>query len=579
VRAHFSDGRVEDVTHWARFTSNNQSVANVDGKGQVTVMGRGEGAVIASYLSQNVVASITVPHEQSVAADFFASAGRANFIDDLVLAKLRDVGISPSPPASDAEFLRRAHLDTIGVLPAVEETRLFLADNSPEKRERLVDSLLERPEFVDYWTYKWSDLLLLSGERLRPQALDAFYYWIRQQVEQNRPWDEFVRKIVTAKGSTFENGAANFYSLHQDPLDMAETASMAFLGMSIQCARCHDHPLEKWTNDQYFGMANLFARVRGKGWGGDFRSGDGKRVIFTVERGELIQPRTGRPQPPRPLDAEPLAFDDIRDRREYLAEWLTSPENPYFSRAIANRVWANFFGVGIVEAVDDMRLTNPPSNEALLAALAAHLVEHDYDLKELMRLILTSKTYQRSSLPLGGNESDTRFYSRYYPKRLPAEVLLDAISHATDAPTVFPGYDPGTRALQLRDASVDSYFLETFGRPERLITCECERSNDPSMKQILHITNGETLNEKLSRQADPEKKLEDNRIGKLLARGASNAEVLEESYLAALARYPDEGEKRAVLEVLDASPADERRLVIEDLFWSLLSGKEFLFNH
>ncbi|HUG92466.1 MAG TPA: DUF1553 domain-containing protein [Planctomycetaceae bacterium] len=579
VRGHFSDGRVEDVTRWAKFTSNNQTVANVDQDGKVTVMGRGEGAVVAWYLSQNVVASITVPHEQSVAAEFFASAGRGNFLDDLVLAKLRELNLPPSPPASDAEFLRRAFLDTIGILPTVEETRLFLADNSPEKRERLADTLLERPEFVDYWTYKWSDLLLLSGERLRPQALDTFYYWIRQQVEKNTPWDEFARQIVTAKGSTFENGAANFYSLHQDPLDMAETVSMAFLGTSIQCAHCHDHPLEKWTNDQYYGMANLFARVRGKGWGGDFRSGDGNRMIFTVESGELIQPRTGRPQPPRPLDAEPLPLDDPRDRREYLAEWLTSPENAYFSRAIANRVWANFFGVGIVEAVDDMRLTNPPSNETLLAALAGHLVEQDYDLKQLMRLILTSKTYQRSSLPAAGNESDARFYSRYYPKRLPAEVLLDALSQATGAATVFAGYDPGTRALQLRDASIDSYFLETFGRPERLITCECERSNDPSMKQILHITNGDTLNEKLSRKADPEKKLDDNRIGQLLARGASNAEIIEEAYLASLSRYPTEDERAAVLQVLDAAPAEERRLVVEDLFWSLLSGKEFLFNH
>ena len=579
VRAHFSDGRAEDVTRWAKFTSTNATVANVSEDGQVSVIGHGEGAVVAWYLSQNVVAHVTVPHEQSVAGEFFANAGRGNFIDDLVQAKLRELNIPPSPPASDAEFLRRAFLDTVGVLPTVEEARAFLADDTPGKRERLVDTLLERPEFVDYWTYKWSDLLLLSGERLRPQALDTFYYWIRQQVEQNTPWDVFVREIVTAKGSTFENGAANFYSLHQDPLDMAETTSMAFLGMSIQCARCHDHPLEKWTNDQYYGMANLFARTRGKGWGGDFRGGDGKRVIFTVEDGELIQPRTGRPQPPRPLDAEPIPLDDPRDRREYLADWLTSPENAYFSRAIANRVWANFFGVGIVEAVDDMRLTNPPSNEQLLAALAESLIEHDYDLKQLMRLILTAKTYQRSSLPVTGNESDERFYSRYYPKRLPAEVVLDALSAATAAPTQFPGYDPGTRALQLRDASVDSYFLETFGRPERLLTCECERSNDPSMKQILHITNGDTLNEKLSRKADAEKKLEDNRIGQLLARGASNAEIVEEAYLASLSRYPTEDERAAVLQVLDAAPAEERRLVIEDLFWSLLSGKAFLFNH
>ncbi|MBW3543261.1 MAG: DUF1549 and DUF1553 domain-containing protein, partial [Planctomycetes bacterium] len=411
------------------------------------------------------------------------------------------------------------------------------------------------------------------------QALDAFSKWIREQVEKNTPWNDFAREIVTARGSTFEHGAANFYALHQDPLDMSETVSMAFLGMSIQCARCHDHPLEKWTNDQYYGMANLFARVRGKGWGGDYRSGDGKRVIFTADRGELIQPRTGRPQPPRPLDGQPLEFDSTRDRREYLAEWLTAAENPYFSRAIVNRVWANFLGVGLVEAVDDMRLTNPPSNEKLLAALADFLVEHDYDLKKLMRLILVSETYQRSSRPVAGNEADERFYSRYYPRRLSAEVLLDAFSQAAAAPTNFPDYPPGTRALQLRDAGVESYFLETFGRPERLITCECERSNDPSMKQVLHITNGDTLNEKLSRMADAEKKIEPNRISRLLERGATSGEIVEEAYLASLSRYPTPDEESRLVEVLDAAPAEEKRLVVEDLFWSLLTSREFMFNH
>ncbi len=579
VLAHFSDHHVEDVTAWAKYTATNLTVAKVDEDGQVAVSGHGEGSVVAWYLAKNVVATVTSPYPNNVSPKDFAESPRANLVDERVLEKLEQLNLPPSPRSSDEEFIRRAFLDTIGVLPSAAETRKFLKDSSPDKRAKLIDELLERPEFVDYWTYKWSDLLLLSGERLRPKALDTFYSWIRGNVEQNTPWDEFVRQIVVAKGSTFENGAANFYSLHQDPLDMAENVSMAFLGMSIGCAKCHDHPLEKWTNDQYYGMANMFSRVRGKGWGGDYRNGDGNRTVFTVEEGELIQPRTGKPQPPRPLDAEPLPFDDTADRRVYVAEWLTSPENPYFTRAIVNRVWANYLGVGIVEAVDDLRLTNPPSNEALLAALSDYLIEHNYDLKSLMRLILNSETYQRASEPLKENRADERYYSRYYPKRLSAEVLLDAISQVTEAPTRFAGYPDGTRALELRDANVASYFLQTFGRPDRLITCECERTSDPSMTQVLHILNGDTLNEKLSRQADKKAKTKDNRIGRLLKAKTSEADMIEDIYLAAFSRFPTEEERNRLLKALESVPPAEQRAVIEDLYWSLLSSREFLFNH
>ena len=415
VRATFSDGHTEDVTRWAKYTSSNLSVVKVDKHGMAEVTGHGEGAIVAWYLSNNVVSTITVPYPDSVKPEVFETAAKTNFIDELGLKKLQQLNLPPSPQCNDGEFLRRAFLDTIGVLPTLEETNKFLADTDPEKRNKLIDQLLQRPEFVDYWAHKWADLLLVTGDRLRPKAVETYYGWIREQVEKNAPWDEFARQIVTAKGSTFENGAANFFSLHQDPLDMAETTSMAFLGMSIQCARCHDHPLEKWTNDDYYGMANLFARVRGKGWGGDFRNGDGNRTVFTVPDGELIQPRTGKPQLPRPLEGESISFDDTSDRRIHLAKWLTAPENPYFSKAIVNRVWANFFAAGIVEKVDDIRLTNPPSNPELLEALSDYLVENKYDLKKLMRLILQSNTYQRSGQPLPGNKADTRFYSHYYP--------------------------------------------------------------------------------------------------------------------------------------------------------------------
>ena len=605
VRAHFNDGHSEDVTRWVKFTATNETVAQVDETGSVTVVGHGEGNVVGWYLGSNTVATIAVPFEAKIAADVFTAAERRNLIDDYVLDKLQSLNIPPSRQCTDGVFIRRAFLDTIGMLPGAEETRTFLADKSPDKRYRLVDGLLARPEFVDYWAYKWSDLLLVTGARLRPKAVESYYGWIRKQVAENTPWDDFASGVLLAKGSTFKNGAANFYSLHQDPQDMAETVSMAFLGMSIGCARCHDHPLEKWTNNDYYSMANLFSRVRGKGWGGDFRNGDGNRVIFVAAEGELIQPRTGKPQPPKPLDGAAIPFNSADDRRGHLAGWLTSPENPYFSRAIVNRVWANFFGVGIVERVDDLRLTNPPSNEPLMTGLADFLAKNKYDLKKLMRLILTSATYQRSSEALPGNKNDRRFYSRYYPRRMQAEVLLDALSQASGKPTKFKDKPDGTRALQLPDASVDSYFLKTFGRPERIITCECERSAEPSMVQVLHIMNGGTLNNKLSAA--------DNRLSQLLAAKTPSNKLVDEAYLTALSRYPTAVEKKSILailadadakdsqlatrleqtfrETLSREPTDEerkrllgaaagveKRQAVEDLFWSILSSKEFLFH-
>jgi Protein of unknown function (DUF1553)/Protein of unknown function (DUF1549)/Bacterial Ig-like domain (group 2) len=566
VRAHFSDGHAEDVTRWVKFTSTNESVALVDAGGLVQVSGHGEAAIKAWYLSSNVVATISCAYENAAARDVFAQAERRNFIDDLVLAKLETLNVPPSPSAGDAAFLRRAFVDTIGVLPTVAEVRAFLSDTSPDKRDKLIENLLVRPEFVDYWAYKWSDLLLVNSEKLRPAAMWSYYHWIRNNVAANTPWNVFARELVTATGSTLENGAANFFVLHQDPPELAETVSVAFLGMSINCAKCHNHPLEKWTNDQYYGMANLFARVRSKE-----AEGEGNRVVYPVTSGEWIQPRTGKAQVPRPLDGQPLAFDAESDRRVHLADWLVSPDNPYFSRAITNRVWANFFGVGLVESVDDLRLTNPPSNAALFAAAARYLVDEKYDLKALMRVILQSTTYARSSQPLAENAADQRFYSRYYPRRMMAEVLLDALAQVSGAPTSFGDYAPGTRAIQLPDVNVNSYFLKTFGRPLRAITCECERTAEPSMVQVLHISNGDTINQKLEAKG--------NRLEEMLAAGMNHEEIVEEAYLAALSRFPTDAEKSRLVAVLaEAGPAD-KRAALEDLYWSILSSKEFLFNH
>ncbi|WP_166828351.1 DUF1549 and DUF1553 domain-containing protein [Thalassoroseus pseudoceratinae] len=584
VRAHYTDGRVEDVTRWAMFTSTNEAVCRVNDEGVVNVVGSGEGAVTVWFSSQISVARMTVPYDQNISAEVYTTAERHNFIDDLVLKKLKELNLKPSPLADDATFLRRAYIDTIGTLPTANETRDFLADTSPDKRDRLIDHLLARPEFNDYWTLKWSDILLLSGTKLRPKALETYYQWIHSHVERNTPWDEFVREIVTAQGSSYENGATNFYSLHQTPEDMTENVSQAFLGLSIACAKCHNHPLEKWTNNQYYAMANLFARVRTKGWGGDSRNGDGLRTLYVATSGDLVQPLTGKPQPPTPLDGEPLPFDDPGDRREQLADWLTSPENPYFSRSIANRVWANFMNVGLVESVDDMRKSNPASNEELLDALANHLVENDFDLKSLMRTILQSATYQRSSQPLPENEDEQRYYSRYYPERMMAEVLLDGISQVTSVPTQFkeiefPGadvrktdfYKPGTRAIALYDSAVRSYFLKTFGRNPRDITCECERSEEPSMVQVLHLSNGDTVNEKL--------RANDSRVTQLLNEKKSSDEIVETVYLSALSRLPTVREREQLTSLIEAAPEQEKRTAIEDLFWAVLTSKEFLFSH
>lgn len=581
VLAHFSDGHIEDATRWAKYTSVQGTVAGVDERGKVTITGAGEAAIKVWYLNHNAMAFLTVPYPNEVRPEVFAQAPRRNFIDEQVLAKLQALRVPPSPRASDAEFLRRAYLDTIGTLPTEGEARAFLADTSADKRDRLIDTLLSRPEFIDYWTYRWSDLLLLSGERLRPKAIETYYAWIRERVAANQPWDQFVKELVTATGSTHENGGANFYALHQDPEGMAETVAQAFMGLSINCAKCHNHPLEKWTNDQYYSFANMFSRVRAKGWGGDFRNGDGNRVVYTDTQGELIQPSRGVPQPPAPLDGQPLAFEATADRRLAVADWLAAPDNPYFTRAIVNRVWANFFGVGLVEAVDDLRLTNPASNEELLNAAARHLIANKYDLKELMRTILQSETYQRSSQPLPENKADERFYSRYYPKRLKAEVLLDAISQVTAVPTDFQAGTPDSRkpgaklpkikrALNLPDAFVESYFLNAFGKPDRLITCECERSNEPSMTQVLHLYNGDTVNQKLAKAGSAaEKALAD----------ADYLQVVETLYLAALSRLPSDKEKGPLVEALASTPEGERRQAIEDLYWSVLTSREFLFNH
>jgi uncharacterized protein DUF1549/uncharacterized protein DUF1553 len=571
VLARYSDGSSRDVTRWVKYGVTNEAVASVDERGFVAIIGSGESAVTAWFASKVAFARVISPFIDPLPPDVFAKSERRNFIDDLVLEKLEKLRIAPSPPSTDLEFLRRASLDAIGVLPSSKEVLRFAADADPRKRERLVESLLSRKEFTDYWATKWSDLLLLNSRKLPSESLAALHEFIRRSVEENKPWDRFVREIVTASGSTVQNGAAAYFLLHKDPIDLSETTSQAFLGMSITCARCHNHPLEKWTQDQYYGMANLFGRVK-------LKNGDrpGEALVLSASFGDILHPRTGKPMPPQPLDAKPIGLDDPGDRREVLAAWLTSPENPYFARAIVNRVWKNFFGRGLVDPEDDLRVVNPSSNEPLFQAVVKDLGEHGFDLKHLMRTIMLSAAYQRSSAPHLGNDHDGIYYSRYVIRRLPAEVVLDAYASVTEVPTPFPGYPAGFRALQLRDSQVASYFLKAFGRPDRNQTCACERTETSSLAQVLHVSNGDTLDDKL--------RAKDNVLGRLLERKTSDEEILDELYLAALTRFPTEKERAAALGIVAGARKDAgdapgaRREILEDLLWGILSGKEFLFN-
>lgn len=583
VRAWYSDGHAEDVTRWAKFASSEDLVALVNESGRAEVKGHGEAAVSVFFGTHIAACRIASPLPNTVDPQVYARAPRHNFIDDAVLKKLEALHIPPSGQCSDEEFIRRAFLDAAGILPTPEEVQKFLADSAPDKRAKLIDSLLERPEFVDYWAYKWSDMLLVSTRKLPQAGVWAFYQFVRQSVADNKPWDKFAREVVTAGGSNLQNGAANYFLLHKDVTDLTEATSVTFLGMSITCCRCHNHPLEKWTQDQYWGMANLFARVA-------LKNGDrpGEVTVQAQSHGDVAHPRRGVPMPPAPLDAKAMDLESSADRRAYFADWLTAPENPYFAKSLVNRVWRNFLGRGLVEAEDDLRASNPPSNAELFDALAKDFVAHKFDVKHLVRTIMNSAAYQRSSKPLAGNLADDRFYSRYLVRRLSAEVILDVYSQVTGTPTPFnevykgvergvggyDGYPLGTRALQLPDGAVASRFLDSFGRPDRTQTCSCERSQDSTVSQALHLYNGKTLNDKL--------RARNSRAEQWLNEKVTDEVAVRRLFLLALSREPTPAEKKKLLDTMAEAGREadaSRREILEDLFWAVLTGREFLFNH
>ena len=575
VQATYSNGRVADVTRWAKFASTDEPVAKVDESGQATIEEQGEAAITVGFAGLVCRTIVSVPNEKVTDPAIFATSPRRGPIDEINLKKLESLGIPPSAECSDASFLRRVTLDLTGTLPPAARASVFLASKDAGKRAALIEELLQSPEYVDYWTYKWSDLFLVSSKTLPPPAMWAFSRSIREGVEKNLPWDAFARRILTAKGSTLTEGAANYFVLHRDPIELSDNVSMAFLGMSLTCARCHNHPMEKWTQDQYYGMANMFSRVSLKDG-----ATAGEVIVSPARDGNVIHPRKGVAMAPQPLDGPTMTLSDRRDRREAFTDWLSGADNPYFDRAIVNRVWRNFFGRGLIAPEDDLRASNPASDEALLAWLATDFRGHGRDLKHLIRTIANSAAYSRTSEPLPGNEVDAKFLSHYVVKRLPAEVLLDAIARVSDVPTTFAGYPTGWRTLQLPDAQVANTFLSSFGRPERLTTCSCERSSEPSLTQALHLANGETVNQKLR----DDKGL----VARLVAKGETDDQVLDALYLAALSRPPTAIERTRLTAVLQDAIAGEkeeksqkavRRQAIEDVFWAVLTSKEFLFNH
>jgi hypothetical protein len=568
VVAHYSDGHAENVTRWARFATADENVAQIDQDGLLTVKGPGETALTVGFLTGVGSVRITSPFPHRIDEAAYAGSPRRNFIDDLVLQKLRELNIAPSGDSRDEEFIRRAYLDAAGILPTASEVEAFLADGAADKRARLIDALLQRPEYVDYWAWKWSDVLLVSTRRLGPNNMRAFYGWIRASVAANTPWDAFVRELTTAKGRSTENGAVNYFLIHRNQIDLTENYTQAFLGLTLTCARCHNHPMEKWTQRDYYAFSNLFSRVSIKDDGG--AKADATLVVSTPS-GEIRHPRTGEVLPPTPLDGVPMPAGAAEDRRGYLARWLTAPDNTLFARTLVNRVWANFFGRGLVHPMDDLRATNPASNDALFEAVTRDFVAGGFDVRRLVRTIMLSAAYQRSAEANPTNAADDRYYSRYLVRRLPAEVILDAMSAVTGVAEDFSGYAPGTRAVQLPDTEVDSYFLDIFGRPERAVTAASERMQDPTLTQALHAINGDTLSRKLQAQS--------GLVARLARPGTSDDEIVERLYLTALSRRPTAAERTKLTAALAAASAATRRAAIEDLTWAVLTSKEFLFNH
>lgn len=564
--AHFSDGSVRDVTDLAKLETSNPDAATISREGLVEASERGDVAVLVRY--QDALESRRLTLLKKVPGFKWNNPQAANFVDRAVFDKLKLFQIPVSELSSDAEFVRRAYLDTLGLLPTADEVRKFLQDRSPDRRTKLIEHLTTRPEFADYWSVKWADVLRISDETLGEGPAKAFHKWVRDSIAANKPMDQFVREILTAKGGMMENPPANFFRAQRDsdgtvkPDTLSQAATQLFFGVRMTCAKCHNHPFERWTQTEYYELAAFFGQVRTRG-------GEGKEVLVLNDKGEVEHLRTGKVMKPKFLGGGYPEIKPGEDRRVALANWLTTKDNPFFARAIVNRVWANVIGRGIVEPVDDFRDSNPPVNDALLEALAKDFADHNFDFRHLVRTIMNSRTYQLSAKTVPLNHGDSTYFSHALPRMLTAEQLADAIAQITGIPDEFKGYPMGTRAMQIAGNKGRTDFLKTFGRPDRNLNCECEREKDPTMLQALKLITDRGIHQKL--QSDQ------SRLAKLAASQQPDTAIVEELYFAALSRPPSDKEKQAWLSHFGQS--ENRRAAVEDLGWVLINSKEFLFRH
>jgi hypothetical protein len=561
VRAKFSDGTDRDITSLAYFSSNNDNSATVSQDGVVTAENRGESFIMARYDTHTVgVHFITLPKGLEFV---WQETPENSYIDKLIHDKFKKLRIQPSKLCSDEEFLRRATLDIIGVIPTQEEYDRFLADMNPKKREKLVDDLLNRKEFVELWVMKWAELLQIRTTRqisYKPMLL--YFNWLKEKIASNTPMNVMVQELLGANGGTFTNPATNYYQNETDTLKVSENVAQVFMGMRIQCTQCHNHPFDRWTMDDYYSFANFFSQIGRK------RAEDPReQIIYNRGSGDVRHPIGNRVLPPKFLGGE---VPDVKgkDRREIMAKWLASPDNPYFAKNLANIVWAHFFGQGIINDVDDVRVSNPPVNSELLDTLAQNFTDYNYDFKKLVRDICVSRTYQLSTSTNETNASDNRNFSHASLRRVRSEVLLDMITQVTETKNKFQGLPLGARAVQIANGNTSTYFLTAFGRATRETVCSCEVKMEPNLSQALHLLNGETLHTKMQ---------QGNVVGRMLTDGRTPEQIIADLYVRCLTRKPTQDEMAKLTAIVNAEA--DKKVALEDVFWALLNSREFVFNN
>ncbi len=568
LRATYSDGSVRDVTRFGVYSANNDTVASVDETAVVSAREPGETAVVVRYERLFAVTNVIVLGKSRP----FAAGPmmKDNLIDQHVMTKLNDLKITPAEVCTDIEFLRRITIDLIGIQPTPQEVKAFLADPSPDKRAKAIDTLFARPDFADYWALKWGDLLQNSRSHLSEPAMWSFREWIRSSMASNMPLDEFTRRLLTSKGGPREGPAAAFFLVSSDANDTLQRVTQVFCGVRMLCSKCHNHPFENWTQADYYGLAGFFNQVTNKP---DPllapRDGKARVVLLNLAAGNALNPRTGAGQPPRFLGGIEPKIAPGEDKRVVYAQWLTSADNPYFAKSLTNRIWSYFFARGIIDPVDDLRSTNPPSNPALLDALTQDFIAHKFDARHLIRTIVSSRAYQRSTRANDSNAQDAMNYSRAIPRRLKAEVLVDCLVQATGVAESFPGAPGGFRAVQLPDSNIQSPLLNLLGKPKRDEACECERSDESNMLQALEFINGKTILERVSRPG--------GRLDTLLKQKLTNNQLIEELYWWTLARPPSAKESAIALAHFKGYEG-KRAEAAQDMMWTLLNTKDFLFN-